>query len=64
MHFALFGTNHVYRLAGAGGRNAVTPDGLNRWMPGGRHQRYLVLTDAVRLTAAIDELINTVPAGR
>lgn len=63
-HYALFGTDRVYRIAGAGGHNAVTPDGLNRWVPGGRHQRYLVLTDAARLTATIDELINTVPAGR
>jgi hypothetical protein len=50
----------VYRLAGAGGRNVVTPDGLNRWVAGGRHQRYLTLTDPARLTAVIDDLINAV----
>jgi hypothetical protein len=63
-YYALFGTDRVYRLAGAGGHNVVTPDGLNRWVPGGRHQRYLVLTDAARLTVAIDELINAVPRRR
>ena len=58
----MYGVDRVYRLAGAGGRNTVTPDGLNRWVPGGRGQRYLVLTDAARLTEAIDALLDAVPA--
>ncbi|HEU5111258.1 MAG TPA: nucleoside hydrolase, partial [Micromonosporaceae bacterium] len=65
MYYALYGTGEpgrrVYRLAGAGGHNVVTPDGLNHWAPGGRGQRYLVLTDADRLTAAIDRLVNHHP---
>jgi hypothetical protein len=62
MYYAVYGVDRVYRLAGAGGRNTVTPDGLNRWVPGGRGQRYLVLTDAARLTEAIDTLLDAVPA--
>ena len=61
MYYALYGTDHVYALAGAGGHNTVTPDGLNAWTPGGHHQRYLVLTDTARLTHAIDALIDTTP---
>jgi len=59
MYYAIYGRDHVYALAGAGGHNTVTPDGLNAWVPGGHHQRYLVLTDADRLTHAIDTLIDT-----
>jgi len=62
MYYALYGTDDVYDLAGAGGHNTVTPDGLNTWVPGGHDQRYLLLTDATRLTHAIDTLIDTPPA--
>jgi hypothetical protein len=62
LYYALYGTDHVYTLAGAGGHNTVTPDGLNAWLPGGHGQRYLVLTDAARLTRAIDALIDATPA--
>jgi hypothetical protein len=61
MYYALYGTDHVYKLAGAGGHNTVTPDGLNAWAPGGHHQRYLLLTDPTTLTQAIDTLIDTPP---
>jgi len=61
MYYAIYGRDHVYALAGAGGHNTVTPDGLNAWVPGGHHQRYLVLTDAARLTHAIDTLVDTPP---
>ena len=59
MYFAIYGTDDVYELAGAGGHNTVSPDGLNTWVPGGDRQRYLVLTDPARLTDAIDTLIDT-----
>lgn len=55
---AVYGTAGVYTLGGAGGHNTVGADGLNAWQPGGRSQRYLVLTDAARLTARIDALID------
>lgn len=60
-YYAVSGRAHVYALAGQGGRNVVTPDGLNAWAPHGRHQRYLTLTDPARLTAALDALINAQP---
>jgi hypothetical protein len=61
MYYALYGTADVYERAGAGGHNTVTPDGLNAWVRGGHHQRYLVLTNTARLTRAIDTLIDTPP---
>lgn len=57
-YYAVAGTDRVYALAGAGGHNTVAADGTNAWVPGGRGQRYLVTTDAARLTAAIDALID------
>jgi hypothetical protein len=62
MYYAIYGTGEVYALAGAGGHNTVTPDGLNAWVDGGHDQRYLVLTDTARLTSAIDTLIDASPA--
>src|SRR6266536_3555961 len=59
MYYALYGGDDVYELAGAGGHNTVTPDGLNTWVAGGHHQRYLLLTDTARLTNAIDALIDS-----
>jgi Inosine-uridine preferring nucleoside hydrolase len=59
MYYALYGGDDVYELAGAGGHNTVTPDGLNTWIAGGHHQRYLLLTDTARLTNAIDALIDS-----
>ena len=38
--------------------NVVTPDGLNAWVRGGDEDRYLLLTDAARLTRALDALID------
>jgi hypothetical protein len=61
MYYAINGTDDVYALAGAGGHNTVTPDGLNAWVAGGHNQRYLVLTDTARLTNAIDALIDAAP---
>lgn len=58
VYYAIYGTENVYRLAGQGGRNVVTPDGLNAWTRGGDKDRYLLLTDAARLTRALDALIN------
>lgn len=58
LYYALYGTAGVYRVAGAGGHNVVTPDGLNAWTEGGQRQRYLVLTDAARLTRKLDALID------
>src|SRR5689334_3221125 len=46
LYFAVFGADHVYRLAGAGGHNTVSADGRNVWVAGGHDERYLVLTDA------------------
>jgi pyrimidine-specific ribonucleoside hydrolase len=60
-YFAVAGTAGVYTLAGAGGHNTVAADGTNAWVPGERGQRYLVMTDAARLTNAIDTLIDQVP---
>jgi len=59
MYYALFGTGGVYRLTGEGGHNVVGPDGLNAWEPGGHRDRYLVLTDAARLTRSLDALIDS-----
>lgn len=62
LYYALYGTDDVYRLAGNGGHNVVTPDGLNFWASdGGHHQRYLVLTDATQLTRKLDALIDATP---
>jgi inosine-uridine nucleoside N-ribohydrolase len=58
VYYAIYGTDHVYRLAGAGGHNAVSAGGLNAWVQGGRHQRYLILTDAAKLTGRLDALID------
>ena len=58
LYYAIYGTDRVYRLAGQGGHNVVTPDGLNPWARGGDQQRYLVLTDAARLTRKLDALID------
>jgi hypothetical protein len=58
LYYAIYGTDGVYRLAGQGGHNVVTPDGLNAWVRGGGEDRYLQLTDAARLTRALDALIN------
>ncbi len=58
LYFAVFGTDQVYRLAGAGGHNTVSADGLNAWVAGGHDERYLVLTDANRLTRRLDALID------
>ncbi|MGC4804806.1 nucleoside hydrolase [Micromonospora sp. DT233] len=58
IHYAIHGTAGALRHAGAGGRNTVTADGLNRWQPGGHRQRYLVLTDPARLSSQIDTLLN------
>ena len=60
-YYAVAGTAGVYTLAGAGGHNSVAADGTNAWVPGGRGQRYLVTTDAARLTNTIDTLIDRVP---
>lgn len=62
VHYAVFGPAGSLRTAGAGGHNTVTADGLNSWQPGGHRQRYLVLTDAARLTRQIDALVDR-PAG-
>ena len=56
VHFAVYGAGAL-APTGAGGRNTVAPDGGNAWLPGGRHQRYLTLTDPARLTVALDRLI-------
>ncbi len=61
-YYAVAGTAGAYALAGAGGHNTVAADGTNAWVPGERGQRYLVMTDAARLTNAIDALIDRVPA--
>jgi hypothetical protein len=61
LYHAIYGKAGVFRLAGDGGHNVVTPDGLNTWTPGGRNQRYLLLTNATRLTNALDQLINSHP---
>ncbi len=58
LYYAVFGADHVYRLGGAGGHNTVSADGLNAWTPGGHGQRYLILTDAARLTRSLDALID------
>ena len=58
LYYAIYGTDRVYRLAGQGGHNVVTPDGLNAWVRGGNADRYLLLTDAARLTRALDALID------
>src|SRR5262249_46354849 len=47
--------------AGAGGHTPATPAALTAWLPGGHGQRSLALTDADRLTHAIDALIDTPP---
>jgi hypothetical protein len=60
-YYAVAGTGHLCTLAGAGGHNTVAADGTNAWVPGGHGQRYLVMTDAARLTNAIDALIDRVP---
>jgi inosine-uridine nucleoside N-ribohydrolase len=60
-YYAIYGTADVYQLAGRGGHNVVHPDGRNAWTPGARHQRYLLLTDAARLTTALDRLIDAHP---
>jgi hypothetical protein len=59
LYYTIYGTDSVYRLAGAGGHNVVTPDGLNAWTEGGRNQQYLVLTDAASITSRLDTLIDT-----
>ena len=68
LYYAIYGTAGVYRLTGNGGHNVVTPDGLNTWTPGGHRQHYLLLTDAARLTGALDRLIDagtsSAPRGR
>jgi hypothetical protein len=61
LYFAVFGADHVYRLAGAGGHNTVSADGFNTWVAGGHDERYLVLTDADRLTRRLDALIDEHP---
>ena len=58
LYYAIYGTAGVYRLGGQGGHNVVTPDGLNAWVRGGNEDRYLLLTDAARLTRALDALID------
>ena len=58
LYYAVYGADHVYRLAGYGGHNVVTPDGLNFWAPGGHNQQYLLLTDPARLTRHLDALID------
>lgn len=58
VHYAIYGTAGALRHAGAGGRNTITADGINRWQPGGHHQRYLLLTDPARLTRQIDAVLN------
>jgi inosine-uridine nucleoside N-ribohydrolase len=58
LYYAIYGTDKVYRLAGAGGHNVVTPDGLNYWATHGHGQQYLVLTDAAQLTRKLDALID------
>ena len=61
IHYAVYGTAGVFRLAGRGGHNTVAADGTNAWVPGGRGQAYLTLTDAGRLTVRLDALIDRVP---
>jgi len=58
LYYALYGTDQVYRLAGHGGHNVVTPDGLNFWARHGNRQQYLVLTDADGLSRKLDALID------
>ena len=58
LYYAIYGTDGVYQLAGNGGHNVVTPDGLNAWTDGGHRQQYLVLTDAAGLTSRLDALID------
>lgn len=58
LFYAIYGTDGVYQLAGAGGHNVVTADGLNAWTDGGRGQQYLVLTNAALLTRKLDALID------
>jgi inosine-uridine nucleoside N-ribohydrolase len=58
LYYAIYGPAGVYRLAGAGGHNVVTADGLNAWAGGGHRHRYLILTDAARLTTRLDALID------
>lgn len=60
-YYAVYGTAEVYCLAGYGGHNVVYPDGINAWAPHGHHQQYLTLTDAARLTTALDALIDAQP---
>jgi inosine-uridine nucleoside N-ribohydrolase len=59
LYYAIYGTDQVYRLAGNGGHNVVTPDGFNHWARGGHHQQYLVLTDPAGLTRKLDALIDS-----
>ncbi len=61
LYYAIYGTGNVYRLAGRGGHNVVTADGLNALDRGGGRQQYLVLTDAARLTRSLDAFINATP---
>jgi hypothetical protein len=61
VHYAIYGAAGALQHAGAGGHNTVTADGINRWQPGGHRQRYLVLTDPVKLSSQIDSLINRRP---
>ena len=58
LYYAIYGAGRVYRRAGQGGHNVVTADGLNFWAHHGHHQRYLVLTDAARLSRRLDALID------
>lgn len=64
LYYAIYGVNGVYRLAGSGGHNLVTADGLNAWTEGAHRQRYLVLTNATRLTSNLDALIDATPQSR
>jgi inosine-uridine nucleoside N-ribohydrolase len=61
-YYAVYGTDHVYQLAGQGGHNVVYPDGINAWAPQGHHQQYLTLTNPAQLTTALDALIDAQPA--
>src|SRR5262249_9139886 len=61
LYYALYGTDHVYTLAGAGGHNTAPRDALSAGLPAGHAQRSPVLTAPARLTHAIDALIDTPP---
>lgn len=63
-YYAIYGSAGVFTHAGHGGHNTLAEDGRNAWRSGGRHQRYLRLTDSALLTVRLDALIDRVPTSR